>query len=322
MPQTDIGVLLFIGAIFFLIGLLGGGFEISAIKIPPVGKYPRYFSLGIGILFMGIAVVRLLFPPAPFQTGVTPTSTTPAATVAVAEATPTEPVQQSEPTETPITLKPSDTPVPKPTNTPKPTPTPPATMIPGKLITSEDFENYTVIDSPVSFDEGWEIVKDETGNKVLECNNVSLEKDTGGVLYERTLKDFILDYRIRLIRYSNAYWGQGLMQVNIREIPGKRYVIAFAPSGQSFGIFYQGEDTNDRWVDPGGQKNVIGWVTSEETWMTVRAEVKGAKFILWLDGKKVIEIDDDKVEKGRITFGIGPNTFAQFDDIRIWEVAP
>lgn len=115
MPQTDMGVLLFIGAIFFLIGLLGGGFEISAIKIPPVGKYPRYFSLGIGAIFMGIAIIRLIFPPVPLQTGVTPTVTTPAATMVIAEA---------KPTETPVTPKLS-IPTPEPAKTPQPhTPTP------------------------------------------------------------------------------------------------------------------------------------------------------------------------------------------------------
>lgn len=72
MPQTDIGVLLFIGAIFFLIGLLGGGFEISAIKIPPVGKFPRTLSAGIGIIFMTIAIVRLISPPTPQKTAETP----------------------------------------------------------------------------------------------------------------------------------------------------------------------------------------------------------------------------------------------------------
>lgn len=61
-PQTDIGFLLFVGAVFFLIGLLGGGFEISAIKIPPVGRFPRILSTVIGGFFLLLGVIRL-FPP-------------------------------------------------------------------------------------------------------------------------------------------------------------------------------------------------------------------------------------------------------------------
>lgn len=109
MPQTNEGVLLFVGAIFFLIGLLGGGFEVSGIKIPSVGKYPRILSLGIGAIFMGIAVTQLIFPPS----SVTPTITP----IAAITPTPLPPISTIAPTETPI----------PPTNTPAPstsTPTP------------------------------------------------------------------------------------------------------------------------------------------------------------------------------------------------------
>jgi len=73
VPQTDTGLLLFIGAIFLLIGLLGGGFEISAITIPPVGKLPRILSVGIGVILMVIAINRLIFPSLSLQSSVTPT---------------------------------------------------------------------------------------------------------------------------------------------------------------------------------------------------------------------------------------------------------
>lgn len=62
-PQTDIGFLLLVGSIFFLIGLLGGGFEVSAIKIPTVGRFPRILSTIIGGFFLFVGVIRL-FPPA------------------------------------------------------------------------------------------------------------------------------------------------------------------------------------------------------------------------------------------------------------------
>jgi hypothetical protein len=56
MPSTPEGLLLVIGAIFLSIGILGGGFELSAIKIPPVGNYPRIFAFITGMGFIVIAL--------------------------------------------------------------------------------------------------------------------------------------------------------------------------------------------------------------------------------------------------------------------------
>jgi hypothetical protein len=56
LPSTPQGLLLVIGSIFLSIAILGGGFEISAIKIPPVGNYPRIFAFFTGLIFIVIAV--------------------------------------------------------------------------------------------------------------------------------------------------------------------------------------------------------------------------------------------------------------------------
>lgn len=74
MPQTNEGILLLIGALFLLLGLLGGGFEVSAIKIPPVGKYTRGFAFIIGAIVFGLGMLRLAFPtPQPIAVAVAPT---------------------------------------------------------------------------------------------------------------------------------------------------------------------------------------------------------------------------------------------------------
>ncbi len=74
MPQTDLGVFLFVGAIFFLIGILGGGFEISAIKIPAVGKIPRIISTVLGIVLMGTALFKITSTSSPQSESVAPTT--------------------------------------------------------------------------------------------------------------------------------------------------------------------------------------------------------------------------------------------------------
>ena len=56
MPNTTEGLLLLIGGLFLMIGLIGGGFEVSAAKIPPVGKKGRIGSSIAGIIFLTLAI--------------------------------------------------------------------------------------------------------------------------------------------------------------------------------------------------------------------------------------------------------------------------
>lgn len=55
MPNTTEGLLLVIGGLFLMIALIGGGFEISAAKIPPVGSKGRIGSAVAGLVFLAIA---------------------------------------------------------------------------------------------------------------------------------------------------------------------------------------------------------------------------------------------------------------------------
>ncbi len=105
MPQSNEGILLIVGALFLLLGLLGGGFEISAIKIPPVGKFTQTFALVIGALVFGLGLMRLFLPTPPPGIVVLPTATA-------------------------VALIPSAVPSPAPTATPNiPTPLPPTESV-------------------------------------------------------------------------------------------------------------------------------------------------------------------------------------------------
>jgi hypothetical protein len=52
LPTTSPGILLVLGAVFLLIAVVGGGFEVSALKVPPLGKYQRVFALLAGIVLI------------------------------------------------------------------------------------------------------------------------------------------------------------------------------------------------------------------------------------------------------------------------------
>lgn len=56
MPSTTEGILLVVGVLFVMIALIGGGFEISAAKIPPVGKKGRVGSAIMGLIFLAFAL--------------------------------------------------------------------------------------------------------------------------------------------------------------------------------------------------------------------------------------------------------------------------
>ena len=60
MSLTAEGVLIVVGALFILIGILGGGFEASVIKIPQTGKLQRVVSFGVGSALMIAGMVFLL----------------------------------------------------------------------------------------------------------------------------------------------------------------------------------------------------------------------------------------------------------------------
>lgn len=121
MPQNEIGWLLVIGAVFFLIGLLGGGLEVSAVKIPPISKYPRITFSVVGALLIGLAIIRI----------VAPINSPPGLPTAVATF-PNPPLSQ-----TPITLPASVMATSTPELTPTASPTQQVSVMP---IFSDDFE--------------------------------------------------------------------------------------------------------------------------------------------------------------------------------------
>lgn len=145
MPQSTEGVLIVIGAVFFLIGVLGGGLEISAIKIPPLERLARWLILAMGLVLLLIGIFRVLFPPA-----AAPATSVAIATAAPAPALPTAttaapptappPTPTSAPSMTAaptsaatVAIAPTSTPtpaLPSPTASPSPAPTSGATPAP------------------------------------------------------------------------------------------------------------------------------------------------------------------------------------------------
>ena len=55
MSEVTVGLL--VGALFILIGLVGGGFTVREIQIPVVPNWTRVASIFVGILFIGLPII-------------------------------------------------------------------------------------------------------------------------------------------------------------------------------------------------------------------------------------------------------------------------
>jgi len=137
--NLDIWALVFvIGAIFFALGLLGGGLKVKEAEIPPFSPVARTSLLAVGVVLLIICIGRLIRTEFLNSSSTTPTANSQVAQVAETPTVqlPTNPppptptftiVPTNEPTVTPTTPIPTNTPVP---TQPRATVTKAATAIP------------------------------------------------------------------------------------------------------------------------------------------------------------------------------------------------
>jgi hypothetical protein len=285
MPQNNEGILLFIGAIFFLIGILGGGFEISAIKIPSVGKIIRIISGGIGVIFMSIAIYLYIFPLIPKQTNtfqaVSNTSTT---------VTPTQPPANIEPGETSTTGN----------NSPPSPQNPPA-----KILFQENFEDNKPLPFMYVETGNWKLAADETGNQVYEIDN---RTEYPQIRFgSPNWKNYAIEFRTRIFDFASP----DSMVFCIFRLQGKQY---YQLPITSQAIFL---GTEPPFQVLGNKSMTIG----KGIWYSIRIEAQKAQIRVFLDNDLIIEITDLRLSQGEMTLGVGPGTFAQFDDIKVIALA-
>jgi hypothetical protein len=212
MPQSTEGVLLVIGALFFLIGLLGGGFEVSAIKIPPIEKYPRAVLFGMGIILLLAGLFRILFPATPVVV--------PAANTSVAVVT------LPPPTQTP--LSPSATP-PPPTSTPPP---PPATPLPPTATPPPATVTATVVTptSPPTATPTLAVIA--TIQDVSSDYDVTKFGQKGMLIHVKFLVNGMKDLKGRLIAYFSDQGGQQLTSHDSKDLTADGLFKFQATDGQ------------------------------------------------------------------------------------------
>ena len=132
LPINGPDILLVVGAVFVLIAVVGGGFEVSALRIPPIGKSQRVFALLAGVVLITLGVRPAKPEPTPVGPSTTTTlSTTPVAPAPAPEVTP-ETGQDGAKRAKPA-AKPAAKPPPNTTTSPPQEPPPPPVRPPLSL---------------------------------------------------------------------------------------------------------------------------------------------------------------------------------------------
>jgi hypothetical protein len=197
MPQSTEGVLLVIGALFFLIGLLGGGFEVSAIKIPPIEKYPRAVIFGMGIILLLAGLFRILFPA---TAAIVPAANTSVAVVTVPPATPI-PLSAS------ATPPPTSTPPPPTATNLPPTSTPPPPTFTPAVVTDTPLPSATPTLAPSA-----------TIQDVSADYDITKFGQKGMLIHVKFLVDGMKDLKGRVIAYFSDQGGKVLTSTDSKDL--------------------------------------------------------------------------------------------------------
>jgi hypothetical protein len=133
--------------------------------------------------------------------------------------------------------------------------------------------------------------------------------------------DGIIQYRFRVISTTNQLLN-GDTELGFRNqsnINGNwtEYILAFDPKNKSFNLVYQEKGGN--WQAMQKSKTGGSASISVNEWTTVRIEVGGNNFNVYINGNLIISSQDARDQQGALYLGAIGNIVAQFDDIKVWE---
>jgi photosystem II stability/assembly factor-like uncharacterized protein len=184
--------------------------------------------------------------------------------------------------------------------------TAPTATVSNTVLLEEDFEDGKAQD--FSADSEWQIVADESGNKVYEIDNRNKSEYKGMTFGSPEWTDYSAEYRVRYLGSSSA--GGGSVGLQIRSARGSYYVIDLGDIGELYLAY---------------SLNVSPWTRLEtqfppierNVWYVIRVEVQGEQIRVYLDDALIIEVNDPQIRKGRLQLFASPSTYAQIDDIRV-----
>lgn len=203
-------------------------------------------------------------------------------------------------------------PAPPPETTPVTTTFPSAsetqtlTLIPtGTDLFDENFEDGKA--QKVAYISGnWQIVTDESGNKVYDMDNSTGSGFPGIYLGSPSWKDYEIKFRTRFLEGRKPW-----------------VIIYFRSDGtdsDGYVISIDLENTSLNYISHGSSWQGITnreYSLTKNVWYWVRIEAKGAEIKVSIDDVLVINTEDTRYNAGHVTIQTGQYTHAQFDDIQV-----
>jgi serine/threonine protein kinase len=251
---------------------------------------------GIVILGLGTIIILNLLSPKPKSMAIAGSATT-------KEFLPTQISSGEKLTNVPVTQVQlsTDTVVASPTVTPN-------TQIDDPILFQANFENGTTdgFSNKVGL---WQVVPDESGNKVLEIDSTNAPSSEYPEINfgNPTWTNYVLELRTRMVDYSSTN-DAPFDNIKFRG----NYKVAFTPYWKNFGLV-----TDAPWKEISNRSISL----SKNTWYTVKIEVNGPKILVYLDGKLMLNENDTRFTSGDLGLGGWPNTRLQFDDIVVSRVS-
>jgi len=212
----------------------------------------------------------------------------------------------ASPTPVPATPTPTPPSTPTPAQTPQPTSTPDLVLArQTATLYEQDFESGTALGL---FDQvgKWSVSTASTGNHVF-CNGISADWQS--------------------FKFGSDTWTDYAVQARVEfqdETPGQAAELyaRIDSSGDGYrGTLSQGSAGLTYYSPPtslGGSSTP----TQANTWYTLRVEAAGRHLSFFIDDRPMADGLDSQSSIGTAGFGVGPNTRACVDDIRLWALTP
>lgn len=151
----------------------------------------------------------------------------------------------------------------------------------------------------------WNVVTDETGNKVYEIDNRNGSKHPRLIFGSLDWKNYALEYRTRMLDSK----GEAGILTYFRSENFVNYDLQLQR--------YWGRVVVGLW--DGIEREIKGqsfyWVNGR--WYSVRVEVKNIQIRVLIDQSLIIDVTDSRRDKGAVGLAVSPGMYAQFDDIRV-----
>jgi len=291
-------VIVILGALLFLLGILGGGISLKEISLPPVSTRLRAVLIPLSIVMMAFGVWLSLGGTIslPSQDTPQPQAQTPQESGVLSASTPLAPAAQPAPS---------------------PTASVDAVSVPyyeqvGALIYEEDLEDGIA--------NGWdgemEIIQLADGNHVWRAENEQPRY---------ILPGGVLDYAVEA-RIMQQEGPSGAAGVGVRVVPGEAcaYYFSYIDFAGGWLNMVENMPACDENRGPDGLLGTYPIPFAQDVWYTLALEANGSTMSVYLDGELMGSDQDDSYQSNVVLLWSccdysGPHTF-YFDDVRIWSL--